>query len=124
MHLLSVLLLTSAASAAAPVAHPKREDSTDWKYYRDGQGMPGSFMAFDFGGCSAQLTLTKWPYLGVEFTFEAVYSDGIRIEHIPFRNQSNFGVTDPVEDDRVENNLFTAVHEFSDVCNNGAAPVA
>ena len=93
---------------------------------------PSDFKAFDFGDCTAQLTLTKDRYLGVVWKFEATYPDGSRVEHKPIRDNDNFGVSDPLYRDSgtnfltqyPNNSAFTAVHEFSSVCEFGQAPVS
>lgn len=121
----------ASVAVASPVDITKRQ-STTWQYSCDTRAAPSNFKAFNLDNCSAQLSLTKDRYIGVQWAFEATYADGSRVQHTPFRDNSNFGVSDtfyPYQGNNFltafpGNSAFTAIHEFLDVCKGGQAPVS
>ncbi|KZM28727.1 uncharacterized protein EKO05_0009891 [Ascochyta rabiei] len=133
MKLLSLLssLAFASSAAASPLEISKRQ-STAWRYSCDTRAAPADFKAFDLGGCTAQLSFTKDRYVAIQWAFEATYADGSRAEHKPFRDFNNFGVSDTFYPYLGNNFLtrlpgssaFTAVHEFTNVCKSGQAPVS
>jgi len=130
LNVLSLLALI-ACTAASPVDVAKRQSST-WTYTCDTNAAPSDFKAFDLGACTAQLSLTKDRYIGVQWAFEATYADGSKAEHTPFRNFDSFGVSDTFYPYLGNNfitrfpgqSAFMAVHEFANVCKNGQIPVS
>lgn len=131
---LSLTTLFAATVVAIPAANDKRQSpSTTWRYDCTHAPAPvGNFKAFDLGGCTAQLSFDKDRYVGVQWAFEATYADGSRAEHKPFRPENDFGASDTFYPNVGTNYItrlpgksaFTAVHEFANVCKNGAAPVS
>ena len=128
---LSTLLAT--ATTALPVSlEPRQQCSSSWSYPYTGSVAPSNYKAFNLGSCTAQLTFNKDRYVGVQWAFEATYADGSRAELKPFRDFDSFGVSDtfyPYLGNNFltkypGNSAFTAVHEFSNVCKNGQAPVS
>jgi hypothetical protein len=126
--------LLTMANTAVTLPHElvKRQCSTTWSYQYEELAAPGNYKAFDLGGCAAQLSFNKDQYISVQWLFESTYADGSRLEHKPFRNFNSFGVSDPfypyLGNNFVTrypgNSAFTAVHEFTNVCSNGQAPVS
>jgi hypothetical protein len=119
-------------AVASPLDLVKRQFSTTWRYQDETLAPPGNYKAFDLGGCAAQLSFNKDQYISVPWIFEATYADGSRTEHTPFRNFDSFGVSDPfypyLGNNFItrypSNSAFTAIHEFTNVCKNGQAPVS
>ncbi|XMA07803.1 hypothetical protein WAI453_000594 [Rhynchosporium graminicola] len=128
--ILSLLsLTTNTLSFSLPL---QTRQSTTWQYTCDPTyAVPSNFKAFNLGGCAAQLAFTKDRYIGVQWNFDAVYADGSRVKHEPYREKS-FGVSDtfyPLPGNNFNERFpgasaFTAVHEFANVCKAGAAPVS
>ncbi|EAT82219.1 hypothetical protein HBI56_079350 [Parastagonospora nodorum] len=127
----SLIAALASIAAASPLEISKRQ-STSWQYSCGSGAAPSSFKAFNLGSCTAQLTLNKDRYIGVQWAFEATYADGTRAVHAPFRGVANFGVSDafyPLPGNNFltalpGNSAFTAVHEFANVCKGGQAPVS
>ncbi|KAF3054202.1 hypothetical protein E8E11_012018 [Didymella keratinophila] len=125
------LLALIACTTASPVDVAKRHSST-WTYTCGTNAAPSEFKAFNLGNCATQLSLTKDRYVGVQWAFEATYADGSTASHVPYRDFNTFGVSDtfyPYLGNNFVTRLpgqsaFTAVHEFTDVCKNGLAPVS
>jgi len=125
-----IIAALASITTASPLDLSKRQ-STTWQYSCESRAAPSSFKAFNLGGCTAQLSLTKDRYIGVQWAFEATYADGTRAVHAPFRGVANFGVSDafyPFQGNNFltafpGNSAFTAVHEFANVCKGGQAPV-
>ncbi|KAI5366419.1 hypothetical protein Slin15195_G079390 [Septoria linicola] len=97
------------------------------------QPAPSNYRAFNIGNCQAQLTFSRGKNVAVQWEFDAVYADGARVNHKPFRNFVNIAVSDPFYTigygnnyltNRTQSQAFTSVHEFSNVCRNGAVPTA
>lgn len=134
--LLSLLAFSSLAIAAVvPDSLEKRQssESTNWQYSCSSAAPPSNFKAFDLGGCNTQLAFTKDRYVGIQWEFQATYRDGSTAVHRPFQDYNNFGVSDTFYPYLGNNfitkrpgtsSAFTAVHEFSNVCKNGQAPVS
>ncbi|PVH89186.1 hypothetical protein DL98DRAFT_579887 [Cadophora sp. DSE1049] len=127
---LALSLATSTVSSSLPI---KPRQSTTWQYTcQPNYAAPTNFKAFSLGGCAAQLAFTKDRYVGVQWNFDAVYADGSRVKHDPYRDFNTFGVSDyfyPFLGNNFNtrfpgSSAFTAVHEFTNVCKNGAAPVS
>jgi hypothetical protein len=126
----AIIALASIINAS-PLDVTKRQ-STTWRYDCESRAAPNSFKAFNLDGCTAQLSFNKDRYIGVQWAFEATYADGSRIEHKPFRDSNSFGVSDtfyPYPGNNFVtsypgNSAFTAVHEFTNVCKGGQAPVS
>lgn len=132
----SSIALCIAALACTSTSSPlldnlDKRQSTTWTYTCSSSAPPANFKAFNLPGCAAQLTFDKDRYIGVQWNFEATYTDGSRIEHKPF-GSTNFGVSDtfyPYPGNNFltaypGNSAFTAVHEFGNVCKSGQAPVS
>lgn len=131
----TLLALTATATGSALPISPRQTPSSDWQYNCKGSetlAKPADFKAFDLGGCTAQLTFTKDRYTGYQWNFDAIYADGSRVERKPFQDNNNFGVSSTYFPNLGNNfvtrqpdkSAFTAVHEFTDVCKDGSAPVA
>ncbi|KAL2065172.1 hypothetical protein VTL71DRAFT_4313 [Oculimacula yallundae] len=123
-------LTTSTLSSSLPL---QARQSTTWQYTcQPNYAAPSNFKAFNLGGCAAQLAFTKDRYVAVQWNFDAVYADGSRVKYEPFRDFDTFGVSDPFYPFLGNNfntrfpgaSAFTAVHEFTNICKNGAAPVS
>ncbi|EKD12914.1 uncharacterized protein L3040_005773 [Drepanopeziza brunnea f. sp. 'multigermtubi'] len=121
---------STLASALLPL---RTRQSTQWEYTcPSGLAPPSDFKAFNLGNCGAQLAMTKDRYTAVMWKFDAVYADGSRVTQTPFRDFNTFGVSDPLYPSLGNNfitrfpgsSAFTAVHEFTNVCRGGQAPVA
>jgi hypothetical protein len=129
---LSTFVALAAGAVASPLNLERRQCSTTWRYQYEGRAPPGNYKAFDVAGCAAQLSFNKDQYISVQWAFEATYSDGSVAEHKPFRDFDTFGVSDtfyPYLGNNFitrypGNSAFTAVHEFTNVCKNGQAPVS
>ncbi|KAF2818599.1 hypothetical protein CC86DRAFT_472674 [Ophiobolus disseminans] len=125
-------LAFATAAVASPLQLEKRQCSTTWRYQDAKRAPPGNYKAFDLGGCTSQLSFNKDQYISVQWAFEATYADGSRAEHKPFRDFDTFGVSDtfyPYLGNNFitrypGNSAFTAVHEFTNVCSGGQAPVS
>jgi len=135
MRVLPTFFCLSVGVSAAPIdvlTSRQQQCSTTFSYPYAGSITPSDYKAFNLGGCNAQLTFTKDRYVGVQWAFEATYADGSRAVHAPFRDFGSFGVSDTFYPYLGNNFLtqypsntpFTAVHEFTGVCKNGAAPVS
>ena len=94
---------------------------------------PSNYRAFNLGNCQAQLTFSRGKNVGVQWEFDAIYPDGSRVNHKPFRNFSNIAVSDTFYTlgygnnyltNRTQSQAFTSVHELSNVCRNGVVPSA
>jgi len=134
MNLLFAIFYTIPLTVfATPLIPEKRQqDYTEWQYSCDNYAAPGNFKAFNLPGCVAQLSFNKDWYIGIRWAFEATYADGIREQHVPFRDTSNFGVSDNFYPGGGNNYAtrnpgsteFTAVHEFTNICRGGSPPVS
>lgn len=131
------LLLTSSLVYASIIPSEdtslSKRQSTQWQYSCASdtpKAAPSNFKAFDLGGCNVQLSFNKDRYVGVQWAFKGVYPDGSSIEHKPFRDFNNFGVSDTFYPFLGNNFItkfpgaspFTAIHEFRSVCKGGIAP--
>ncbi|KAH7130025.1 hypothetical protein B0J11DRAFT_602225 [Dendryphion nanum] len=136
-------LANIAVTSASPFNFEKRQCScnplptpsqcsTSFRYQEPGFAPPGNFKAFKFDDCTAQLSLDKDQYISVIWAFEATYADGSRTEHKPIRDFDTFGVSDPMYPYLGNNfitrypgnSAFTAIHEFTNVCKGGQAPIS
>jgi hypothetical protein len=128
---LSIIAAVASTALASPLGLSKRQ-STTWQYTCESRAAPSNFKAFNLASCTAQLSLTKDRYVGVQWAFEATYADGSRAVHTPLRGTGNFGVSDafyPYEGNNFitafpGQSAFTAVHEFTNVCQDGQGPVS
>lgn len=128
----SVLAFAATALAAPSSLEARQSESTTWTYNCGTRRAPDNFKAFDLGGCNAQLSFNKDRYVAVQWNFDAIYADGSRVEHKPFRDFDNYGVSDTFYPYLGNNfitrlpgqSAFTAVHEFTNVCRDGRTPVA
>ncbi|KAG4419310.1 hypothetical protein IFR04_007544 [Cadophora malorum] len=127
---ITLSLVASSVSSSLPL---EARQSTTWQYTcQPNYTVPSNFKAFNLGGCAAQLTFTKDRYVGVQWNFDAVYADGSRVKKDPYREFNTFGVSDAFYpflrnnfDTRFPgSSAFTAVHEFTNICKDGAAPLA
>ncbi|KAI9048474.1 hypothetical protein LZ554_007309 [Drepanopeziza brunnea f. sp. 'monogermtubi'] len=132
--LISIFVGSMASTLASSILPLRTRQSTQWEYfcYPD-LAPPSDFKAFNLGNCSAQLAMKKDRYISVMWKFDAVYADGRRVTRTPFRDFKTFGVSDPLYPSSGNNfvtrfpgssSAFTAVHEFTNVCRGGQAPVA
>jgi hypothetical protein len=127
----SIIAALASLATASALDLPKRQ-STSWQYTCASHAAPSTFKAFNLPSCTAQLSLTKDRYIGVQWAFEATYPDGSRAVHSPSRGVANFGVSDAFYPFPGNNfvtafpgqSAFTAVHEFVNVCKGGQAPVS
>jgi hypothetical protein len=127
----SIFAALASMAIASPFDIAKRQ-STTWQYTCEFRAAPSNFKAFNLASCTAQLSLTKDRYIGVQWAFEATYADGSHAVHTPFLGSSNFGVSDTFYPYQGNNFLtafpgqsaFTAVHEFANICKNGQVPVS
>jgi hypothetical protein len=130
---LPIIAVLAPLAIGAPLDIDKRQtQSATWQYTCESRAAPSTFKAFNLPSCTAQLSFTKDRYVGIQWAFEATYSDGSRISHAPFRDTMNFGVSDTFYPYLGNNfvtafpgqSAFTAVHEFADVCKSGQPPVS
>jgi hypothetical protein len=127
----SVIAVLASIVTASPLDLVKRQ-SISWQYTCESRAAPSNFKAFNLPGCTAQLSLTKDRYIGVQWAFEATYADGSHAVHAPFRGVANFGVSDAFYSFPGNNfntafpgtSAFTAVHEFANVCQGSQTPVS
>ncbi|KAF7198587.1 hypothetical protein HII31_00326 [Pseudocercospora fuligena] len=118
-----VLSLQLGLAGAAPVEDAptsilSKRQSTTWQD-SCGNPAPSNYRAFNLPNCQAQLTFSRGKNVAVQWK--------------PFRNFDNIAVSDPFYTlgygnnyitNRTQSQAFTSVHEFTNVCRNGAAPVA
>jgi hypothetical protein len=127
----SVIAVLASIVTASPLDLVKRQ-SISWQYTCESRAAPSNFKAFNLPGCTAQLSLTKDRYIGVQWAFQATYADGSHAVHAPFRGVANFGVSDafyPFPGNNFNTGFpgtsaFTAVHEFANVCQGSQTPVS
>lgn len=124
-------IFLATAAVASPLDLAKRQ-SAIWKYCQD-SAAPSNFRAFDLGGCTAQLTFDKDEYIGIQWAFDVTYAAGSTTTLEPSGDtDANFGVSDTFYTNKGYNFLtrlpgssaFTAVHEFTNVCQSDQIPVS
>ncbi|CEH16189.1 hypothetical protein CBOM_06055 [Ceraceosorus bombacis] len=142
--LASALTLLSSSTLGAPATTlSKRElDPNDAKYsftWREDSSSqycstypPADFTARVFDDCSAQLSMLRDRRAVVyNWAFDALYADGSRVRQTPVRDFGKLSISDPdytttggqnYRQDRTRGD-YISVHDFTNVCRNGQAPV-